>query len=507
LNLPALLFAPLLGWITLFAQARYHWGENSYYAYGWSIPFLAILLGLRRLQNVSQPSHPAPSSRGAFSALFLFLILLIPLRLVAEPDPYWRLPLWLQAIILIMVTLLALRLLFGQSAWRNFLFPCLFTLTALPWPTFAESVLVHTLTGWVTSIDAEILLLCGQPAEVVENIIQVAGERIEIDATCSGIRSFQCLLAFGLFFGEYFRLPWLARCLVACAGLFFALGFNLVRALTLSFLSLESDVEIYDSWHDPVGHLAVALAFLSLFLFALWIKGFRGIAKNSKHPLTFSPAPPVLSGLACFLSILPEAATQGWFRFGVTERNIPEWSVEWAAVKEDKLNFIPFRKTTVDILLFDHGKRALIEMKNGSLAEIFYYEYDGSRPAPSICSRHHNPSVCMAATAAHLAGGNETSYLSVGSAKLRFTQYVAGKPDYVGQYPIHAFWCPWTPDSRSGAIHFQDLPRSDRIANFLTGRIDYARKVLLVVLHGNQTMKQAETNMKSLLGEILRPKQ
>ena len=111
----------------------------------------------------------------------------------------------------------------------------------------------------------------------------------------------------------------------------------------------------------------------------------------------------------------------------------------------------------------------------------------------------------MAATAANLAGGNASTNISVGEASLRFIQYVAGNPDFRGQHPLHAFWCPWTPDTRSGTSHYEDLKRSDRIGNFLSGRIDFARKVLLVVIEGHRPAKEAETMMKQLAGKILRP--
>jgi hypothetical protein len=111
----------------------------------------------------------------------------------------------------------------------------------------------------------------------------------------------------------------------------------------------------------------------------------------------------------------------------------------------------------------------------------------------------------MAATAANLAGGNESTTISIGDASLRFAQYVAGESDYEGKYQIHAFWCPWTPDTRSGAVHFQDLPRSEQIGNFLSGRIDFARKVLLVVIQGRQSMKEAESALQAIVADLLRP--
>ena len=174
---------------------------------------------------------------------------------------------------------------------------------------------------------------------------------------------------------------------------------------------------------------------------------------------------------------------------------------------QDSRVWMPYTqmKTAPVPSLVRSGKGALLELEDGSRAEIFFYEYDGSHPAASVCSRHHNPSICMAATAANLAGGSEATTISIGDASLRFAQYVAGESDYEGKYQVHAFWCPWTPDTRSGATHFQDLPRSEQIGNFLSGRIDYARKVLLVVIEGRQSMKEAESALQSIVANLLRP--
>ena len=317
------LLAPLLGWFTLFAQVLHYWGEGSYYAYGWAVPFLALTLGIRRLGDPVLEQRDSEPSVRPMALLTLLMALLIPLRLFAEPDPYWRLTLWMQAAILIMVTLLSLRLSMGRGAYKAFLFPCLFTLTSLPWPTFAEGALVYTLTGWVTTIDAEILLLSGQPAQVVSNFVYVAGERIEIDATCSGIRSFQCLLAFGLFFGEYFRLRLWHRCIVALSGLVFAFGFNLVRAIVLSFLALEAEPATYDKWHNVVGYLAVTLAFLALLLLARFVSQFADQPKHRAKGPRFASIGWATKALVLLLAILPEATTWAWFRYGVKERQVP----------------------------------------------------------------------------------------------------------------------------------------------------------------------------------------
>ena len=138
MNAVLLLLAPLVGWLSLFAQVHVYWGEGSYYSYGWAVPFLALALATRRLRDLGLEEKVGQISRFHVAGFMGILLVLTPLRLIAEPDPYWRLPLWGQAFVLIALTLIALRMVLGKSVIRSFLFPCLFPLTALPWPTGAR---------------------------------------------------------------------------------------------------------------------------------------------------------------------------------------------------------------------------------------------------------------------------------------------------------------------------------------------------------------------------------
>ena len=111
----------------------------------------------------------------------------------------------------------------------------------------------------------------------------------------------------------------------------------------------------------------------------------------------------------------------------------------------------------------------------------------------------------MSATPVERMGGDKTTTIEVGDASLPFLHFVTGEPDYLGHYSTHAFWCPWTPDSRIGTTHFENTPLSERLRGFLSGRVDYARKVLLIVFEGNRRLEDAQTDLRELTAKLLLP--
>ena len=161
----------LLLWALFFARAHLWWAEGSYYTYGWAVPPLAALLWWRRAENATESEEGVTT--GGQWVLFALLGIYLPLRLIAEPDPFWRLPLWAEAFALCGLTLALTRQHHGRGTCRTFAWPLVFLLTALPWPASAENWLVQGLSAQVTDVTAEILLWTGYPAEAMANRILV----------------------------------------------------------------------------------------------------------------------------------------------------------------------------------------------------------------------------------------------------------------------------------------------------------------------------------------------
>lgn len=507
--LPGLLpWAGLLWlWSSFFLRVHLWWNEAGYYTHGWAVPFLALLLFTQRKDTApaeapALPDSATPASSSLLPAL-LSLALLFPLRLLAEPDPFWRLPLQLEALALVALTLALLRLLRDHATARAALLPCLLLLTTLPWPAFAESFLVQALTSFVTSVTAEALLWLGHPAEAAGHLIRVADQTILIDNACSGIRSFQSLLAIGFFLAVYFAPKPRPTLLVVAFSLFAAFLFNLCRALALSLLSLEASPELYEKWHDPIGHLAVTFAFLATAGFAYALRLSPTETELSGEAIDEPPPRPPLSPKVALLlataALVPEIGAQTWFRLIVPEPEVPDWRVEWPVETS------PIAEGVEDVLLFDYGARANIPLPDGGLADFIHFGYENHSAAASLCSRNHDPATCMGAYGVTLSDRQTEVPYRAGKARLVFRHYVAGEPDAAGRRSLHVYWCQWVEDPRSGAFDDPAPDLLDKARLFLSGKVSFRRKVLLVTLSGPRDAAQAEADLRAVLRATVRP--
>src|SRR6266571_3920133 len=77
-------------WAELIIQLRLDWSYNPSYGYGWSVPFLAAYLFVRRWSSRPEP-QPFASSRWPALLTIVFAAMLLPLRIVAKANPDWRL--------------------------------------------------------------------------------------------------------------------------------------------------------------------------------------------------------------------------------------------------------------------------------------------------------------------------------------------------------------------------------------------------------------------------------
>ncbi len=502
--LPSLFSCSGLLWLWACFLIRVHlwWNEASYYTYGWAVPLFCGLLWFRRA--VALEGHgekePATGPGKGLLPLLALLIAYVPLRLISEPDPFWRFPLWLEAVVLVCLTLVSIDRLFGRGSARAAFIPCLFLFTALPWPAVVETWLVQGLTNLVTLATAEGLLWLGHPAEALGHSIQIGEETVLINNACSGIRSFQGLLALSLFLFAYLGLGLSAGIATVVFSVFASLFFNLGRALALSLIYLKGTDATYNTWHDPVGYFFITAAFVTLALFA------RALGKKTAEPgqtpgrVQGAPRLLVNSRVACLLALsclLPEAVRHSWFHWVVPAGDVPKWHVEWPG--ESK----PISKGVADLLLFDYGALANIDLPGGRMAEVIHFGYDGSSPAASICSRNHDPATCMGHYGTRLHKERQEILCKAGGAQLRFRHYIAGEPNVEGHHPMHVWWCPWVRDSRSGAFEDPGVSLVAKARRFLSGKVSFERKVLLVILRGHASTEQAEGELKAVLASLV----
>lgn len=259
---------PLLAllWLHLFWCLSPSWEPGGYYSYGWLVAPLTFFFGWRRIgllrdRNV-QPRHPPGWPLATL--LILFLVLMIPLRMVEIGDPTWRPPLWIHALMVAGLSHFAIAWRFGWKASAFFIPVTIFGLSAVPYPWQIEQTLIRTLTGGVIKMAGELFNLFGRPVNVLGEQLESMGTVVEVTDGCSGIRSFQNLIMASLFFGEFYRLKWFPRVLLIVIGIAAAVVMNTWRAMTLARIRFDQGSDAFDAAHDNVGYLAFGLSALLL---------------------------------------------------------------------------------------------------------------------------------------------------------------------------------------------------------------------------------------------------
>ena len=211
----------------------------------------------------------------------------LPARMPRRADPFWRIPLWVEMSAICWITGLFIRhtkLRISSQSWSVI---SLYLLTALPWPAGMETKVVYELTQIVSSLTAESLLLLGFPAVLSQGAILVDEEMVKINQACSGIRSLQNLISLAIFLSVYFRLSWGKLIFIIIMAGLVTLVFNFLRALSLSYLSLEFGTDTQDQWHDIVGNSYVTLSMLALGTIG-WLLRERLAGKEMASKLSYN---------------------------------------------------------------------------------------------------------------------------------------------------------------------------------------------------------------------------
>ena len=353
-------------WLRLFLHLRVAWSVNEQYAYGWAVPFLCVLLAWRRFQNAetlkTEALKPTPFS---FSAFQLFSILLfLATRLVEEANPDWRLVSWALALEVTGLTLVFLFLSGDARTVKQFAFPILFFLVAVPWPTPVEQPLVQMLTRGIVALTVELLNLLGFPALTHGNVIETAGGLVDVDEACSGIRSLQAALMLALFFGEWRRLTAARRVTLLGVSFVLACVFNLARTVTLSLVAVKQGAAAVTRWHDPAGVTILLGCFCGVWAAAAWLARGGQARKWAGEKVSESPTPTFsLSHLPTFLPVMAalvmlvgEVAIHLWYA-SAPRVATAEWRAEFPR-GESSFKTVELPTAARQILRYDEGESA-----------------------------------------------------------------------------------------------------------------------------------------------------
>lgn len=496
--LPLLVLAA--GWLLVFNVLRADWVTNAQYYYGWFVPLLA--LGLLRLRWGSRPA-PEPAQHQIVLALgaTAALALLLPIRLVEEANPEWRLIQWTHALQMLFLTLSLLYYAGGWSWVKHFGFPVCFLLVAVPWPVPLEQDFVQNLMRVIAGITVELVGIFGIPAVQHGNIIQISTGLVGVDEACSGVRSLQTAFFICLFLGELYRFALGRRLALIFFGFLVALLANLGRTFYLVWSAFQHGMDRMHAVHDAAGQFVLVCT-----LIGIWVTSqiLRRNQKVLSSPPTATSAPRALSirfGLyALALIVIAELATEAWYRFHESKA-LPNahWTVSWPE-SPTPAKTIKIDDTVTAMLRYNDGQEAVWADPSGNKWQAFFFRWAPGRNSAQLASAH-TPDICLRGVGCRLTTDLGIQAVAVKGLKLPFRQYVFDR----GGIPLHVFYCRWE-DQNVGQIdtRHDDGGKLSRLRAVLAGRRHLGQQVLEAIVNGPETPAEGLAAFEGQIQQIIR---
>jgi exosortase len=487
-------------WLEVISRLRLEWSINPQYGYGWTVPFLAAYIFWRRLQ--SAPAATAPATKALpWLAIVAAGSLLIPVRLVQEAHPDWRLLSWVMALAAVGMSFAGVYLAGGSRWLRHFAFPILFFLVAVPWPTQFEQLVIQTLMRAVASINVEVLNAIGVSAVQMGNVIEVRSGFVGIDEACTGVRSLQATFMVSLFLGEFYNFTVARRIILVVAGAVLAFFCNLIRTFLLVYVGAEQGSEAIHKWHDPAGHTILLACLLGLWGVSMWLGG-GGKTVSSPHPSEVRPAfrlPAFLLALILAFTIAAEAGTQAWY--GVHEMRaarLEPWSVTWPKQAKNWKE-IPIADQAQELLRYNEGGGGGWSGTDGKQWAMYFFKWLPGRTA-GLFIKNHRPDICLPASGMKLRGGVRQKVMSVNGVGLPIRSYVFEN----GPTLLHVYYCYW--DGSAPEVKAQDQENwtaSGRFDAVWRGKRDVGTQMLELAVFGYESEEEAERAVREQLAQIV----
>jgi exosortase len=494
---PIAVFA--LVWLEVVSRLRLEWSINPQYGYGWAVPVLAAYMFWRRWQTAPAPAAPNASAFWV-ALLILAALLLIPVRLIQEANPDWRLLSWVMAICAVLISGAGVYLAGGRGWLRYFAFPILFFLVAVPWPTSLEQVVIQGLMRVDARINVEVLTAIGIPAVQMGNVIEVGSGYVGIDEACTGIRSLQATFMVSLFLGEFYGFAIRRRVILVLAGAFFAFLCNLVRTFLLVYVGAERGLDAIKSWHDPAGY-----TILTICLLGLW--GLSMILSRKDHeeppaPETNAPfrIPRLVLAILLGLTVIAEAGTQIWYRVHEARTaQLAPWTIAWPTHAANWKE-VPVDEAAQGLLRYNEGGGG-DWFADGHNWSMYFFKWLPGRTA-GLFIRNHRPDICLPASGMVQRGGVQNKLITVNGVPLPIRSYFfenAGRP-------LHVFYCYWDGTRPTpGMLDEENWTASGRLEAVKRGKRDVGTQMLEIVAWGYDDPAKAEAAAIEQLRQIVKP--
>ncbi len=489
-------------WLELISRLRFEWSINPQYGYGWTVPFLAAYLFWRRYETA--PERSRALARPAIIALILVAVAaLIPVRLIQEANPDWRMLSWAMAAAVTVATASAVYLAGGTRWVKHFAFPILFFLVAVPWPTQLEQIIIQGLMRADAAINVEFLNALAIPAVQLGNVIEVGSGFVGIDEACTGIRSLQATLMVSLFLGEFYDFAIVRRVILVVAGAVLAFVCNLVRTFLLVWLGAEHGSQTIKSWHDPAGFTILTACLVGLWGMSMFLRGKEKPATPSTRaasPVSRLPRFVLVAVLA--LAVSAEGATQFWYRSHEAEAaRVQPWTIAWPSQSPGWKDVV-VAENAQELLRYNEGGGGTWTGEDGHNFTMYFFRWLPGRTA-GLFIKNHRPDICLPASGMTLRGDVRHRIFTVNGVTLPIRSYVFEH----GAQSLHVYYCYWdgTPPA-AGSVDQEDWTAAGRLEAVRRGKRDVGTQMLELVAWGFDNEEAAEKSAREQLAKIVRPR-
>ncbi len=241
----------LLALAWLVSKAQWYWNHRPDMQFGWIVLMLSTFLiwdQWAKRPNTAWKLKVLSVGVGLAGLLILFVMQLYQAAFGLMPAVMMGLTAGAYA-----VAVANIHYVYGWPGLRFYAFPLLFFLIALPLPSFLYNPLVSGLQQKVASANVEILNLVGIPAHRAGSLIQLPNGTVGVNEACSGIRSLQSTVMATLFIGYLTLKRRSLQVALLAAGIFYAIGGNLMRSLYLCLTANARGIDAVAKVHDSAG--------------------------------------------------------------------------------------------------------------------------------------------------------------------------------------------------------------------------------------------------------------
>ena len=502
----------VLGALWLFAvrQLRFEWTINPQYNYGWAVPLLCAYLFAERWKW-RPPAQPARAHAALALGVCALALLLLPVRLVQESGPDWRLLGWMLGGLCVAISLAAVFHAGGVAWLRHSIFPVAFFLVAVPWPVPIEQSLVQWLMRSVTSICVEVLHWVGIVAVQKGNIIEIRtamGQlaRVGVEEACSGVRSLQTTLMIALFLGELLRFGVVRRLMLLAGGLGVAFVCNAGRAFFLAKITASDGPGAVAKWHDSVGMAVLISSLVGVGILCAILNPKRKpvMEEHAEPALLRAGSPPrtgILIAFAAWL-IAIEVGTEAWYRIVESrEAKVKPWAVSWPA-EQPAFRDIEFNEITRSVLRYTDARSAIWSDADGLGWQMFFLHWAPGRTSVQL-ARSHGPELCLTSSGAVMTADLGLRPMQIHGVNLPMHAYTFTARDQV----LHVFYCLWEqrPEENGPQSTAEDLTIARRLDAVRKGLRNAGQQAIEIAVSDPAGPEHAEAAVRRFLEKSIQP--